>query len=558
MRVHPAYVLVAAASTAFLLVADVEATSIKMDYLPSGHVRTDPIITQTCLSDHVHTFYGPNILPYPDVTFSELDATTPDQLTGNVEENKSLYWHPSVYRYDRRSRTYTRDTIGQSSAYYIWENSQRPRAFPAGFRMIAGTRGNTAADFPNAYAECVEPSRCRHGDCYTENNFFPRTACQELEVSMFFPSCWDGVNLDSPDHMSHVAYAVDGEVDGDCPSSHPVKIPAISLFFRIFDYDGGWHTFSDGSGTFHADYVSGWDEEVLQGVLDNCENDSMDSMVRNRNAATMVRLDVCLVQAILFASCDSSLMPSLFPFRVHRHFPNSHQISQPNAFCEDFLTFRDGPKCTDEETCDFADPALLAKLQAIQPRKLDFEAVSPEQTDVVGGALPRGTCTGVLLPRPGGPPVPPTTPPPPPPTPRPPTPRPSPPTAAPSPSEDEPSWDEESPSEDEPSLDEEGCENEDSFWYRGRSRTCEWASHILCRQRLRDGTGERVYDRCQLSCWQHCDPDVEWCEDEEDPFEHRGRERTCGWAADGWCALPTQDGEGTQVRDHCREWCEVC
>ena len=73
---------------------------------------------------------------------------------------------------------------------------------------------------------------------------------------MFFPSCWDGVNLDSPDHMSHVAYAVDGEVDGDCPSSHPVKIPAISLFFRIFDYDGGWHTFSDGSGTFHADYVS--------------------------------------------------------------------------------------------------------------------------------------------------------------------------------------------------------------------------------------------------------------------------------------------------------------
>lgn len=41
-----------------LLFAVANATSIKMDFLPLGDVRTDPIINPTCLSDHVHTFYG--------------------------------------------------------------------------------------------------------------------------------------------------------------------------------------------------------------------------------------------------------------------------------------------------------------------------------------------------------------------------------------------------------------------------------------------------------------------------------------------------------------------
>merc|ERR1712176_20537 len=201
----------------------------------------------------------------------------------------------------------------------------------------------------NAFAECVNESPCNRDDCYTENSFFPKKACEELEVSMFFPGCWDGVSLDSDDHMSHVAYSEDGEIDGQCPQSHPVKIPVIALFFRIFEYDGGWHTFSDGSSIYHADYVSGWDETFLQGVLDNCENDSFG--------------------------------------------PN------PNAFCEDHITFRDAPKCTDEDKCDFADPALGEKLREIQPTLKNFQLISPEETKTIEGDLPRGTCNGTLLPK---------------------------------------------------------------------------------------------------------------------------------------------------------------
>eukprot|EP00553_Chaetoceros_curvisetus_P002667 CAMPEP_0204621210 /NCGR_PEP_ID=MMETSP0717-20131115/6998_1 /ASSEMBLY_ACC=CAM_ASM_000666 /TAXON_ID=230516 /ORGANISM="Chaetoceros curvisetus" /LENGTH=82 /DNA_ID=CAMNT_0051635573 /DNA_START=895 /DNA_END=1139 /DNA_ORIENTATION=+ len=82
--------------------------------------------------------------------------------------------------------------------------------------MVAGFGGIPEA---RAFAECVGPSRCERDDCSTyDTSFFPKTACAELEVSMAFPTCWDGVNIDSDDHMSHVAYDVEGgQFDGDCP-----------------------------------------------------------------------------------------------------------------------------------------------------------------------------------------------------------------------------------------------------------------------------------------------------------------------------------------------------
>lgn len=44
----------------------------------------------------------------------------------------------------------------------------------------------------------------------------------------------DGVNLDSPNHKSHMAYPIQNYNSGDCPASHPVHV--ISLFYeQIFD-----------------------------------------------------------------------------------------------------------------------------------------------------------------------------------------------------------------------------------------------------------------------------------------------------------------------------------
>jgi hypothetical protein len=104
-----------------------------------------------------------------------------------------------------------------------------------------------------------------------------------MEVN--FPQCWDGVNLDSPDHKSHMAEAT----GSGCPSTHPVALPHIS--YEVY-YDlakvtlsrmAKWRLSSDnyatttpGGYSAHGDYVMGWDATTMQKVVKNCDNPSVD------------------------------------------------------------------------------------------------------------------------------------------------------------------------------------------------------------------------------------------------------------------------------------------
>ena len=49
-----------------------------------------------------------------------------------------------------------------------------------------------------------------------------------LVLQLRFPDCWDGVNLDSADHKSHMAYTVSGV----CPSNYPVPVPLLEFNVR--------------------------------------------------------------------------------------------------------------------------------------------------------------------------------------------------------------------------------------------------------------------------------------------------------------------------------------
>ena len=124
---------------------------------------------------------------------------------------------------------------------------------------------------------------------------------------------------------------------GECPGTHPVRLPQIAVFTRVAPYHGGIHLFSDGTGYFHADYFSGWEAAQLQKVLDECENDSMESA--------------------------------------------------PDAWCEDHVTFRDAPKSEDVE-----DEELRAKLEPFQPAPFDATRILSEAVDGVpdlpGGLQP--------------------------------------------------------------------------------------------------------------------------------------------------------------------------
>ena len=105
-------------------------------------------------------------------------------------------------------------------------------------------------------------------------------------MQVFFPSCWDGVNLDSDDHKSHMSYPIQNYNGGDCPDSHPVQL--VSLFYEMFvnvgdfPYNGaGTWALANGDLTgygFHGDFQNGWDVDVLQNAIDNCPNASGNVM----------------------------------------------------------------------------------------------------------------------------------------------------------------------------------------------------------------------------------------------------------------------------------------
>lgn len=100
-----------------------------------------------------------------------------------------------------------------------------------------------------------------------------------LRTQIVFPSCWDGKNLDSKDHQSHVSYPLGGSPDsGDCPKSHPVKFTTLFYEFvwsteqlRRRTHSGFVLANGDAIGhSFHADFVADWDTQVLQNAIDQC------------------------------------------------------------------------------------------------------------------------------------------------------------------------------------------------------------------------------------------------------------------------------------------------
>ncbi|KAF8753690.1 hypothetical protein RHS01_06668 [Rhizoctonia solani] len=172
------------------------------------------------------------------------------------------------------------------------------KAFPEGLKMISGnprSRSKKFAAETGSQDELRERAtkwaclRYTGGQTGYEGYGFPTTDCEAgFQARLHLPSCWDGKNVDSPDHVSHVAY-LDRLDNGRCPSTHPV--PFIHLFYEVTwdvhdfadrwtEADGWPFVWSTGDATgysWHGDFQNGWDTQVLQTAIDTCNNPNDDT-----------------------------------------------------------------------------------------------------------------------------------------------------------------------------------------------------------------------------------------------------------------------------------------
>jgi hypothetical protein len=155
-------------------------------------------------------------------------------------EDFSNYWTASLYFKSPENGTFQRvpqfanvglQQDGGMTVYYMPYSAKNNKmtAFKPGFRMLAG---DPAATKPSKASLC---HRClKNGEGFApcdakDTAELPNKYCPGgIRATIIFPSCWNGKDLDSPDHKSHVAYSNGGGLGTpNCPSTHPVAIPQV-------------------------------------------------------------------------------------------------------------------------------------------------------------------------------------------------------------------------------------------------------------------------------------------------------------------------------------------
>lgn len=249
--------------------------------------RLDPIVNPGTYGGHVHDVFGGSGFS-ENYDYNQLIQS--QCTTMEVTKDFSNYWVPAMYYVDPNTGSYTLMKSTMNIYYLIrpGPNNDKIQPFPQGLRMVAGDneRGTYNSSDPTNQAVsyvCLDYNNNHQGDPdWAERpNFFDHQCPDGMRAQVFFPSCWDGKNLDSADHKSHMSYPIGAYNDGYCPDSHPVHL--ISLFYELFvptnnyPYNGaGTWSFSNGDTVgyrYHGDFAMGWsDTGLLQQFIDNCPN----------------------------------------------------------------------------------------------------------------------------------------------------------------------------------------------------------------------------------------------------------------------------------------------
>lgn len=261
---------------------------------PSHNAYDDPIVFPGQPGkSHLHTFFG-NTLTNSNSTYQSL-RTSGDSTCNNVL-NRSAYWMPAVM--NGHGKVVMPDF---AAIYYKRLPSNDPQckvqgvaciAMPRGLRFVFGYNMSNPANSGSFYWDCYGPGAVE--------GHFPNIAqaakgCPagaRLGAVISAPSCWNGKELDSPDHRSHMAYPSYGSWGYlKCPADHPYIVPTFTLgaWFTpdtTLDRSGNeavdantWYLSSDRmpgmaaavpGTTFHSDWFGGWEDSIMSIWTANC------------------------------------------------------------------------------------------------------------------------------------------------------------------------------------------------------------------------------------------------------------------------------------------------
>ncbi len=227
----------------------------------SSHVRTDdPIVFPGEPGrSHRHEFFGARTARASSTTRSLLRSRT----TCEHRDDTASYWAPSLEVAGRLRR-------GRLVAYYRRNGKDRAAAPPLGLRIIAGTPHSHGLQPMRVVSwQCTGMGRARSG---RHARVVPRCRVgQQLSGWIRFPDCWNGRNLDSADHRSHMAYSR----AGTCPATHPVGV--MQLVMRITwptrPRDASVVTLGHGhvgATGLHADFWNAWRMPALHQLRWDC------------------------------------------------------------------------------------------------------------------------------------------------------------------------------------------------------------------------------------------------------------------------------------------------
>ncbi|KAI0207010.1 WSC domain-containing protein [Astrocystis sublimbata] len=240
------------------------------------------IVNRDAVSDHLHTIMGSNAFNF---TMEYSDTQTATCSTCKVEQDMSSYWAPPLFYHAENGSFISVKQTGGALIYYLQRSDPMDPnadegliAFPKDFRMIAGTQENR--NWTDTLEQRAVSFVCLGTDGPATPHL-PKQNCPDgLRTQIIMPSCWDGKNLDSPDHKSHMAYP-SGIDNGVCPKSHPRRF--ITLFYevnwQVDEFKDMWYgdkqpfVFSTGDSEgygYHSDFLNGWDIPTLQKAINEC------------------------------------------------------------------------------------------------------------------------------------------------------------------------------------------------------------------------------------------------------------------------------------------------